>query len=817
MSVTTTSTTLQPPTNIDGWMARGVETFPEWDPTNRGEIHPILQSGSPCRRPWISIASSSDGTKLVASESDGVSYIPYPRGTIYTSSDSGATWTPRISDQIWMGVASSSDGTKLVALSYRAPNRIDGGQIYTSTDSGVSWTPRETNRKWTNVASSSDGTKLVATVERGQIYTSTDSGVSWTPRETNRKWTSVASSSDGTKLVATVVRTGGPDVGTGGIYSSNDSGVSWTQIFVSDLNWKSIASSSDGTKLIASTGNDLNINGYIYISDDSGVNWIKMESGEYLPGTISFAGQDWSGVASSSDGAKLVAVARGGKIYTSDNRGVIWREQESNRSWGVVASNSDGTKLVVLDSSNSWPNPAGGFIYTNYGELDDPRPCPDPNPNDEPTTTTTDNVDYSPCLQAGFCTANWGGAATWNGSPVLGDIILGNLTTVGSNGGPSYYGTYDQDGNVAEWNDLGGYAERGNFYFPPRDPERFTIVRGIRGRGFEFNASISPKGRDESTPGRAKYNVGFRIASLNNPLDLNLVSVGDAGNSPHLVNDDGDGFGRVDYEYKIGKYVVTNCEYVDFLNSVDPEGLQPDNIYMFDTWQGTVPAEGEFVPLDYQTFIQGYWKGIDFNPNNPNGNKYTIRPNMSNKPVTYITWFSCARYCNWLHNGKRVFRTTSDSNDARNFGAYNIGPARPYEWEELPVWVPYPEPGTLGPGPFGDGDFTTPETATVVPKEPTAKYYIPTEDEWYKAAYYKGMPELVLVPSTTGGLYWENATQSNAIFKISGANSKGDGPYSSDDSNYDCPPPSNLCSDNDLVSLAYAKLIFGEFSWACCR
>ena len=107
----------------------------------------------------------------------------------------GAIWTARDSARQWWGVASSSDGTKLVAA-------VDGGQIYTSTDSGVTWTPRDSARNWYGVASSSDGTKLVAAVYGGQIYTSTDSGATWTPRDSVRNWWGVASSSDGTKLVA---------------------------------------------------------------------------------------------------------------------------------------------------------------------------------------------------------------------------------------------------------------------------------------------------------------------------------------------------------------------------------------------------------------------------------------------------------------------------------------------------------------------------------------------------------------------------------------------------------------------------------------
>ena len=49
-----------------------------------------------------------------------------------------------------------------------------GGQIYTSANSGLSWTARDSNRDWRTVASSADGTKLVAVVQGGEIYTSTE-------------------------------------------------------------------------------------------------------------------------------------------------------------------------------------------------------------------------------------------------------------------------------------------------------------------------------------------------------------------------------------------------------------------------------------------------------------------------------------------------------------------------------------------------------------------------------------------------------------------------------------------------------------------
>jgi photosystem II stability/assembly factor-like uncharacterized protein len=93
-------------------------------------------------------------------------------------------------------IASISDGTKLVAA-------VQNGLIYTSTDSGFNWIERATNENWYGVASNSDGTKLVAVVPGGLICTSTDSGVTWIPRtSTDAIWYGVTSNSDGTKVVA---------------------------------------------------------------------------------------------------------------------------------------------------------------------------------------------------------------------------------------------------------------------------------------------------------------------------------------------------------------------------------------------------------------------------------------------------------------------------------------------------------------------------------------------------------------------------------------------------------------------------------------
>ncbi|NCA82990.1 MAG: exo-alpha-sialidase, partial [Opitutae bacterium] len=268
---------------------------------------------------WWAVASSADGTKLVAAAYGG---------QLYTSTDSGATWTARESNRDWWAVASSADGTRLVAAE-------NGGRLYTSTDSGATWTPRENIRDWASVASSADGTKLVAAQAGGWLFTSTNSGETWTLRATNRFWRAVASSADGTKLVTGVYG--------GQIYTSTDSGATWTAR-ETDRDWMAVASSADGTKLVAAVEN-----GQLYTSTDSGATW-----------TARATTHDWLAVASSADGTGLVAVAD--QIYTSTDSGATWTASANIRNSTGVASSADGTKLVAVVY--------GGYIYTSQGGLD---------------------------------------------------------------------------------------------------------------------------------------------------------------------------------------------------------------------------------------------------------------------------------------------------------------------------------------------------------------------------------------------------------------------------------------------------------------
>src|ERR1039458_5774895 len=150
---------------------------------------------------WQCIASSADGTKLVALTSS----------LIYFSTNSGATWQPAtnvsgLSHAEWASVAGSADGNTWVAAAYGVPVTSSAGGIYVSTNSGLGWVHTSTMWGPLGVACSADGTKMVATTSEMGDSLSTNSGTSWTSKG-GLCWYSVTSSADGTKLTAAGWRT----------------------------------------------------------------------------------------------------------------------------------------------------------------------------------------------------------------------------------------------------------------------------------------------------------------------------------------------------------------------------------------------------------------------------------------------------------------------------------------------------------------------------------------------------------------------------------------------------------------------------------
>ena len=170
---------------------------------------------------------------------------------------------------------------------------------------------------------------------------------------------------------------------------------------------------------------------------------------------------------------------------------------------------------------------------------------------------------------------------------------------------------------------------------------------------------------------------------------------------------DSTGYGAVGYAYQIGKYEVTNAQYATFLNAVDPNGANANGIY--NTSMGST-ARG----------------GITYTDGAASGAKYTIRTSMGDKPVNYVSWYDAARFANWMMNGQGSGSTET--------GAYTLS-------------------GNTG----------------IITKNSGANVWLPSEDEWYKAAYYDPT-------SGAGGgdNYWLYATQSDTTPTQASANSTGD-------------------------------------------
>lgn len=243
---------------------------------------------------------------------------------------------------------------------------------------------------------------------------------------------------------------------------------------------------------------------------------------------------------------------------------------------------------------------------------------------------------------------NYNYGADWNSQD-------GNVTTVGTNGASSAYGTYDQSGQVWEWND-----------------DVLLTARGVAGGSWlntvDYIGSFF-MGYSGAGPLFGNANVGFRIAAhdLSTSSLIDLVRITDTNNP-----NDTTGYGSVDHIYKIGRYPITNNQYCTFLNLraiTDPYGLFNTN--MGSNVRGGITRSGSSGSYTY-----------------------SVKSNMGNKPVVYISWFDAARFCNWMHNNMGSGSTET--------GSYTLN-------------------GAL---------------SGVFYKNNDAKFWIPTGDEWYKAAYY---------------------------------------------------------------------------------
>lgn len=174
------------------------------------------------------------------------------------------------------------------------------------------------------------------------------------------------------------------------------------------------------------------------------------------------------------------------------------------------------------------------------------------------------------------------------------------------------------------------------------------------------------------------------LTPIASALTLEMVPVGNPGNAPdtrYLAS----GVGSVSYSYLIGKYEITASQYAEFLNAVaksDPNGLYNEQ-------------------MSYPARLSG--AGIVRLGTSPNL-RYGVDLARSDRPVVNVKFWNAARFCNWLHNGQPVGEQGAGTTES---GAYHdIG-----------------DPLLFG-------------------RNPGARYFIPTDNEWYKAAYHNKLAGL---------------------------------------------------------------------------
>jgi len=176
-------------------------------------------------------------------------------------------------------------------------------------------------------------------------------------------------------------------------------------------------------------------------------------------------------------------------------------------------------------------------------------------------------------------------------------------------------------------------------------------------------------------------------------VTMSWSRVGNAGNAA-----DATGYGAVGYEFNIGTYEVTNAQYVAFLNAAARSDQYSNYLYTYA--HGGNGFEGGI--LRYGT----------------NGSyRYELKSAIyANRPVNNVTFEMAARMANWMTNGQGTGST--------DYGSYTFS-----------------------------GNTITAVTRNMALAN---QVFLPTENEWYKAAYHQ--------PSALGGDsdgYWLYATGSN--------------------------------------------------------
>lgn len=220
--------------------------------------------------------------------------------------------------------------------------------------------------------------------------------------------------------------------------------------------------------------------------------------------------------------------------------------------------------------------------------------------------------------------------------------------------------------------------------------------------------------------------LSCQVGAMADQVTISTIPVGNPGNAA----DPATLFGAVGYPYRIAKFDVTIGQYTAFLNAVarsDPHGLYNKKMAT-DLLIAGVSRSGKSGRFSYAAMP-------------PGGAVQTSAATTENRPITYVSWFDAARFANWMANGQPSGRQTPRTTEN---GAYNLMDPRAKRGLAVPKNSINPNTGS------------------------TPTFTLPTENEWYKAAYYN--PTL---NNDQGGytLYASNSNESPANNPGAGTNS----------------------------------------------
>lgn len=241
-------------------------------------------------------------------------------------------------------------------------------------------------------------------------------------------------------------------------------------------------------------------------------------------------------------------------------------------------------------------------------------------------------------------------------------------------------------------------------------------------------------------------------------VTYNVLPVGNPGNSVVA----GNGFGSVGYTFAMGTYEVTNAQYAAFLNSVDVVSGSStiSSLGLYNASMGTDTTNG----------------GILFNGAAGAGSRYTVRnaalpSSYGDRPVNYVSWFSAARFANWLNAGE------NGSAASINSGVYAVNTQT-------------------------SGTIPLRNTAAIAGASPRTAFVIPSADEWTKAAFFNS--------GSNSYYYWQTKVSGSTPAPTIATNANvGTWPTSTNIANYG--GVSGLTRTSDVGSFSASTAAYGMY------